>query len=231
MFICAAGDIHGAMDRLYDDVLAFEESLGACFDYVLHVGDFGIWPDPDRVDKATRKHDGAGDFPAWFAENRSVPRPTVFIKGNHEDFAWLSEQLEAGRREILPGLTYLPSGEVMDIGDSRDRIRVGGIGGCFGPSNYERRSHDLQGWAKRHFTYDECERLSSHSGVEVLLLHDAPAGVRCIGLNKVAMPGNLVAIDIPAREREYEILAEWPRREQLSSRPRADFSGLEWNAE
>jgi len=27
MFICAAGDIHGAMDRLYDDVLAFEASL------------------------------------------------------------------------------------------------------------------------------------------------------------------------------------------------------------
>jgi len=28
MFICAAGDIHGAMDRLYDEVLVFEESLG-----------------------------------------------------------------------------------------------------------------------------------------------------------------------------------------------------------
>ena len=222
---------------------------------------------PDRVDKATRKHDGAGDFPAWSAKNRSVPRPTVFIKGNHEDFAWLDEQLEAGQREILPGLTYLPSGEVMDIGDSRDRIRVGGIGGCYGPSNYERRSHDLQGWARRHFTYDECERLSSRGGVDVLLLHDAPAGVefawrridgsvrrrfksdaeglahavarsrprvcffghhhtrldaeiagvRCVGLNKVAMPGNLVAVDISARDQGYEFLGEWPRREQLSS--------------
>jgi len=70
MFICAAGDIHGALDRFYEDVLAFEESLGARFDYVLHLGDFGVWPDPNRVDKATRKHDGAGDFPIWFAENR-----------------------------------------------------------------------------------------------------------------------------------------------------------------
>jgi hypothetical protein len=43
------------------------------------------------------------------------------------------------------------------------------------------------------------------------------AGVRCVGLNKVAMPGNLVAIDIPAREDGYEILGEWPRREQLGS--------------
>ncbi|MGH8194102.1 MAG: hypothetical protein ACREQ8_06860 [Woeseiaceae bacterium] len=39
------------------------------------------------------------------------------------------------------------------------------------------------------------------------------AGVPCIGLNKVAMPGNLVALDVPARGRGYEILGEWPRRE------------------
>jgi len=121
MFICAAGDIHGAMNRLYDDVLAFEASLGVRFDYVLHVGDFGVWPDPDRIDKATRRHGGAGDFPVWFAANRAAPRPTVFIKGNHEDFVWLDEQLEAGRREILPGLTYLPSGDVIDIGEDRER--------------------------------------------------------------------------------------------------------------
>ncbi len=27
------------------------------------------------------------------------------------------------------------------------------------------------------------------------------------------MPGNLVALDVPARGRGYEILGEWPRRE------------------
>lgn len=63
MFICAAGDIHGAINRLYEDVLAFEISLGIRFDWVLHVGDFGVWPDAEDIDKATRKHDGAGDFP------------------------------------------------------------------------------------------------------------------------------------------------------------------------
>jgi hypothetical protein len=70
MIICAAGDIHGAMDRLYQDVLVFETLLGVRFDYVLHVGDFGIWADPNRIDKATRHHDGVGDFPAWLRENR-----------------------------------------------------------------------------------------------------------------------------------------------------------------
>jgi hypothetical protein len=29
MILCAAGCIHGALDRLFEDVLAFEESFGA----------------------------------------------------------------------------------------------------------------------------------------------------------------------------------------------------------
>ncbi len=53
MLICAAGDIHGAMDRMYEDVLAFETALGVRFEWVLHVGDFGVWPDVNRIDKAT----------------------------------------------------------------------------------------------------------------------------------------------------------------------------------
>jgi len=32
MIICAAGDIHGALDQLFEDLLAFEGSLGVRFD-------------------------------------------------------------------------------------------------------------------------------------------------------------------------------------------------------
>src|SRR5579871_3198557 len=72
VLICAAGDIHGAMDRLYVDVLAFEAALGSRFDWVLHVGDFGIWPDPEKIDRGSRNHDGAGDFSKWLTAGRSV---------------------------------------------------------------------------------------------------------------------------------------------------------------
>jgi Icc-related predicted phosphoesterase len=256
MFICAAGDIHGAMDRLYQDVCAFEASLGVRFDHVLHVGDFGIWPDPSRIDKATRHHDGAGDFPAWFREKRAAPRPTVFIKGNHEDFVWLDAHDDA---EVLPGLTYLRNARTVDIRDqSAGHIRVGGVGGCYGPSDYLRRSDRLQGYAKRHYTSDEIERLAHVASVDIVLTHDAPAGVRferhrqgagyiseaagldvllaqvrprvcffghhhtrvdtevsgvrCIGLNRVAMPGNLVAIAIEPGKRDWSLLGEYPQR-------------------
>jgi Icc-related predicted phosphoesterase len=255
MIICVAGDIHGAMDRLYQDVLAFEASLGIRFDYLLQVGDFGVWPDPSRVDKATRRHDGAGDFPAWLRDNRRAPRPTLFIKGNHEDFVWLDSRPDL---EVLSGLNYVRNGCTVDIRDQgAGVIRVGGIGGCYGPSDYQRRSDKLQGYAKRHYTFDEVERLANSDDVDILLTHDAPAGVRferhrrgkgyiseaagldvllarvqprvclfghhhtridaeiagvrCIGLNKVRMPGNLVAIDIEAEpeRRDWSLLGEY----------------------
>jgi predicted phosphodiesterase len=256
MFICAAGDIHGALDRLYEDVFAFETLLGIRFDYVLHVGDFGIWPDANRIDKATRHHEGAGDFPAWLRDKREAPRRTIFIKGNHEDFAWLDAHQE---QEVSPGLTYLRNGHTIDIPDpAAGSIRVGGIGGCYGPSDYQRRSDRLHGYAKRHYTSDEIERLGKASGVDIVLTHDAPAGfrferhrrgsgyiseaaglddllarvqprvcffghhharvdavvsgVRCIGLNKVTMPGNLVAIDMEAGKQDWSLLGEFTQR-------------------
>jgi predicted phosphodiesterase len=253
MLICAAGDIHGAMDRLYHDVVAFESLLGVNFDYVLHVGDFGIWPDPSRIDKATRHHEGAGDFPTWLNDRRGTSRPTLFIKGNHEDFVWLDSRHDP---EVLPGLTYLRNGHTLEIRDrAGDSIRVGGVGGCYGPSDYRRPSDSLQGYARRHYTADEIERLASTGGVDIVLTHDAPAGVRferhrrgtgyvseaagldvllgrvrprvcffghhhirvdaevsgvrCIGLNKVAMPGNLVAIEIERGKQEWSLLGEF----------------------
>ena len=175
MLICAAGDIHGAIDRMYDEILAFEGALSIRFDYVLQVGDFGIWPDPNRIDKATRNHDGVGDFGKWFAERRPVPRETIFIKGSHEDFDWLDERLSD---EILPGLHYLRNGRTIDLGEGRDAVRVGGIGGCYAPSDYPRRSKQLRGAEKAHYTQGEIEALSKCAGIDILLLHDAPAGVQ-----------------------------------------------------
>ena len=55
MILCAAGDIHGGIDRMYAGVLALEAALNVRFDWVLHVGDFGVWPNPGRIDAATRR--------------------------------------------------------------------------------------------------------------------------------------------------------------------------------
>lgn len=175
MRICAAGDTHGALDRLFADVIAFERAITVTFDWILHVGDFGVWPDAARIDKASRHHDGAGDFPRWFAANEAAPRKTVFVKGNHEDFVWLDSRPTA---EVLPGLHYLRNGSVFEITAAEEVLRIGGIGGCYGPSDFDRPARSLQGYAKRHYTKGEVEALVQQPGIDVILTHDAPAGVR-----------------------------------------------------
>ncbi len=172
MILCASGDTHGALERLYADVAEFERSLKIRFEALLHVGDFGVWPDADKVDRATRDHEGAGDFPRWLNDRRGVPRPTWFIKGNHEDFEWIDSRESP---EVLPGLHYIPNGRSVDLPDGKSAIRVAGLGGCFGGKDYERRS--LKGYSKRHYTRWEIESLEAHRPIDVLLLHDAPKGV------------------------------------------------------
>jgi Icc-related predicted phosphoesterase len=181
MIICAAGDTHGAIDLLYENVLTFEKRLGVRFAHLLHVGDFGVWPDPARLDRATRDHDGAGDFPSWIASGREAPRPTTFIKGNHEDFEWLGALANA---EVLPGVTYLRNAEVSEISEGPETLRIVGLGGCYGPSNYDREARQLSGYGRRHYTRDEVERAAGRKDVDVLLLHDAPAGVRFDGRSR-----------------------------------------------
>lgn len=148
---------------------------------------------------------------------------------------------------------------MIEIEGPDGAVRVGGIGGCFGPADYERSTRDLQGYARRHYTREDVETLCARGRLDVLLLHDAPAGVeivkcdrrggrhryvseaaglaqaiestrprvcffghhhrrvdakiagiRCIGLNIVRRPGNLVAIDVPARGRGWTVCGEWP---------------------
>lgn len=175
MILCVSGDTHGALERLYADVDDFERSLKVHFEALLHVGDFGVWPDPERVDRATRDHEGAGEFPRWLAEGRGVPRPTWSVKGNHEDFDWIDARESA---ELLPGLRQIPNGRSVDLPEGKGAIRVAGLGGCFGPSDYERRK--LHGYAKRHYTRWDIEALAKHRPIDILLLHDAPKGVEIV---------------------------------------------------
>ena len=60
----------------------------------------------EKLDKATAKRDGPGDFAKWIGEGKRAPRSTVFIPGNHEDFEFLGKLSQS--TEILPGLIYLP---------------------------------------------------------------------------------------------------------------------------
>lgn len=173
MRVCVAGDTHGDLDRLYDIVDALERSSGRAVDLVLQVGDFGVWPDPQRLDEATRRHGDRGEFRRLLAVGR-VPRPTWFIAGNHEDFVYLAG---ADARALPDGLHFLRWGDVVDLDIAGERLRIGGVGGCYGPRDYERQG--LTGAARRHYARADLDRLAAGAaaGLDVLLLHEPPAGV------------------------------------------------------
>ncbi len=78
---------------------------------------------------------------------------------------------------MLPRLFYLRNGQVQELRIGNDVLRVGGIGGCFGPSDFEHRSASLQGYAKRHYTPDEIDALAASGPLDIVLTHDAPVGV------------------------------------------------------
>ncbi len=172
MLIAVAGDTHGDIDLLYECVDALEREAGRAVDLVLQVGDFGVWPDPERLDEATRKHGDRGIY-RQFLQRGAVPRPTIFIAGNHEDFDHLTERRAD---ELIENLWFLPWGGVTEFTRGGERLRVGGLGGCYGPRDYRRER--LTGSSRRHYLAREIESLTTHArnGLDVLLLHEPPAG-------------------------------------------------------
>ena len=172
---------------MYGVVSELEKAVGREMDLVVQVGDLGVWPDPENLDVATVNHGGAYDAPDWFAAQIPSPRPTIFIPGNHEDFDFLHGYSWDSVTEILPNLFFLPTGQVTTFESNGVVVRIGGVGGCFGPSDYRKRV--LPGRRRRHYTAREIDRCAEQAteagGLDLLMLHDAPIGT----MTGFALPG------------------------------------------
>ena len=177
MNICAAGDVHGRIDKFYRCIKKFESELETNFDVVLQVGDFGIWIDGNYHDGVTKFHKGTGDFPAWYREKKSVPVKTYFVNGNNEDFNFLNSAKLSEDFEILKNLFYIPNGTAaeieIEINGKKERLIVAGIGGKYNPEYFGHNEAD------RYYTKREIDNLLSYAGknIDIFISHDAPEGV------------------------------------------------------
>jgi len=134
MNIIIAGDIHGEISNFYDRILALEDKLDITADWVLQTGNFGVWPDPMRIDRHTRQRNSV-DFFRYYLESKPVPRPTVFIAGKHEDHRWLNFVASRNQLEIIPELSWLLNGYKTHIGNG-GQLSLVGMGGVFSPKHY-----------------------------------------------------------------------------------------------
>lgn len=183
MIVFLAGSVFGQIHQFYDRVLALEKDIDAKAEWVLSTGNFGIYPDPHRISKATREHTGAGDFARMYIEGTPAPRPTILVAGAHDDHMWLDQRAARGHLDLLPGLTYLVNGNHTTIGDMKEQLVVCGLGKVYSPRTYSSFSGAVT--PPKHYTRREVAKCKE-AKIDLLLTHEAPYKARFGSILSVA---------------------------------------------
>jgi Icc-related predicted phosphoesterase len=172
MLALVFGDLHGTIRAMYVRAESWSRENAQRVDLILQVGDFGVYPLPERQEPKKIEQYGPGEYAKLAAESWAAPIPTYFCKGNNEDY-------EALEQPLLPGLHYMPDGTVRQFGATR----VAFLGGAWSRKTYE----GLQ-FKPKHILRDAVESLHEQQ-FEVLICHEAPGGLR--------FPGRVYAVGAP----------------------------------
>jgi hypothetical protein len=106
MNIALFADVHGRVQLCFALCARWQRETGERIDLILQCGDLGAFPDPARLDRATLRYAQRDPSELGFAQHFTQVQPEVaavlaettcplvFVRGNHEDHAWL-DRLEA----------------------------------------------------------------------------------------------------------------------------------------
>jgi hypothetical protein len=195
--ILLAGPAEGYLAPLYDYAKQGEAHWIVC------AGDFGIWPDPARMDRASRLHHGV-DFSLKYVGVDSSPTtiPVLTVAGVHDDNRWLNQRQSANNTEILNNVHWLAQGYRTTIGFDGPPLRVTGLGRAYSEATYTgtvgKRTH-------RHYSRRDVERACSSGPTDLLVLYehlDAP-GVR--NVIYATRPKLIVTVDHPNRKNYSDV--------------------------
>lgn len=174
-WIAVAGDVHGALDALAALLERFERATGHAVDLVLSVGDLEPHRDERDLETLVAPEGGrrVGDFPRYRSGESRLPAEVVFIGGNHEPWGFLESVAAPG--EVAPGFTFLGRAGSLE----RHGLAIAGLSGIHHPLWSERaQARAPGGWERAtYFAREEVAALLALPRVDVLLLHDWPAGV------------------------------------------------------
>lgn len=204
--IAVLGDLHGHFTLGLTLLKRWETETGEAFDYVLQVGDFGVWPDPlCQIDPATyrfaQRDPEEISFPEFMIDSPSarhflsqdspdetrLKAPIIFVKGNHEDFTFLQQAESYPSTSFVPvdyfrRFLYLPNGRVVSLKARDIELRVGGIGGT------------ERGKDQARFTKRELNLLVAQEDIDIILAHEPYQGALREGVGSPKLRGlvNLV---------------------------------------
>jgi Icc-related predicted phosphoesterase len=175
------GDVHGKILHALALVLGWQRRSGRRFDLLVQVGDMGAYPDPAHTDEATQRHLELDPTEAEVsrlvaAEGRLAERlaavreqlvtPMYFVRGNHEDFAYLRglscDEHDTAEVDRFGLLRYVPEGQVLDLAGTRVAF-LGGAEEQPGEAGIDRDA------------YERLMRMEPGT-VDVLVTHQGPYG-------------------------------------------------------
>jgi len=163
--VLLAGDTHGDSEAL-GEIFFQAHAVGA--KAIIQLGDFGFgWTF------------GAGGICAFsrLAANmaRTTGIPFYWLDGNHENHTRLLALPvnRDGLRPILDGVTHLPRGSTLKIGNTTFRA----FGGAYSV-DIDYRTKGLSWWPEETCTEEDVENAIMAGPADIFLSHDCPAGVQ-----------------------------------------------------
>ena len=184
MIFVLAGPLHGRIQQLYSSIKELEKGLPEPISWVLQLGDLGVYPDPSKMSKNSKRRGAEAQFASLYLQEEGVPIPTLFIPGLHDDLSFLNYRASCGSLEIIPNLHYLMPGFSGVIGDQVDKLSVVGLGKSYSPNIYSGKTKKGSKVTK-HYTRRDVERACSQGLIDLFLSYEAPAGEH-IGPNLVS---------------------------------------------
>jgi len=167
MIVCVTGAIKGKIEKTLQTI----QSQNIPVDWLLCTGSFGTWPDPEKLDRPTRKKEGSGDFARWYVQGPENRLQTLYISGVHEDHDWLKNRQQIGHMEVLSNIHWLANGYKTVIGDHETQLRVTGFGKVYSEATF---NGQFTNKSKRHYTRQEFEKACSSGPTDILLMYEAP---------------------------------------------------------
>jgi predicted phosphodiesterase len=184
--IAVFADVHGRILLAFMLCARWEQETGQRIDLILQAGDLGTFPDSAALDKATRRFASADPTELGFMIDFHEFKPQVaqilertranllFVRGNHEDHAWLDAREEAASDATLPIDAYrrvwlLRTGMPYDFTIGDETLMILGVGRVGAPDGED----DDQ--KPKYIQSREIERLYDlgDQSIDVLLTHDA----------------------------------------------------------
>ena len=164
MQVLLTGPVEGHLSNLYQQAMAQKPH------WIICSGSFGAWPDPARMDRASKYHAGKDFSRAYIGALILPPIPTLFIAGPHEDHRFLQERVTAANTEVLANVHYLANGYRTTIGWNKP-IRVTGLGRVYSKETY---SGKLGKNSRRHYSRRCIERGCPSGPTDILVLYEHP---------------------------------------------------------